>query len=72
MFEQITLTWFLVIFVALVPISYRALQALNFGNLFQRNSTWQIKFLLIVISISLAFLVAFAVLTIFREISAIF
>lgn len=72
MAEKIILMWFLIIFVALVPINYRALQALNFGNLFQRNSTWQIKFLMIVISISLAFLVAFAVLTIFREISAIF
>ena len=72
MIEQIIITWFLVIFVALVPINYRALQALNFGSLFQRNSTWQIKFLMIVISLSLAFLVAFAVLTIFREISGVF
>jgi uncharacterized membrane protein YwzB len=60
MVDKIIIMWFFFIFIGLIPLNYRALMALDFSHLFRRSSTWQIKLLMTFISISLAFLIAFA------------
>lgn len=60
MSDYLILMWFFIIFIPLVFTCYRALMALDLAKLFRPNSTWQIKLLTIVLSIALAFIVAFA------------
>ncbi|HNZ49948.1 MAG TPA: DUF1146 family protein [Bacilli bacterium] len=72
MFEKLLFMGYLLIFLGLIPIIYRALMALDFSQLFQRNSQWQIKFLMGILSIVLAFLAAFAVLTTMEYIRSLF
>ena len=52
--------WFFIIFIPLIFACYHAIMALDFSKLFKPNSTWQIKLLTLVLSISLAFIVAFS------------
>jgi uncharacterized membrane protein YwzB len=72
MTDDFLLMGYLFVFLGLIPIIFKALLALNFSELFQRQSTWQIKFLLGIISVVLAFLVAFSILTTFETIRALF
>lgn len=72
MFDKILTMWFLVIFIVLAAISFRALAAVKFSNLFQRASTWQIRFLVTIISIILAFLASFAFIYIVERIVSVF
>lgn len=72
MFEKLLFMGYLIIFLGLIPINYRALMALDFSSLFQRNSTWQIKFLVGTISIVLAFLMAYSILITMEYIRSLF
>ncbi|MGD9605621.1 MAG: hypothetical protein AB7V00_05695 [Bacilli bacterium] len=72
MFEKLLFMAYLIIFLGLIPINYKALMALDFSQLFQRNSQWQIKFIVGIISIVFAFLVAFAMLTTMEYIRSLF
>ncbi|MDD4057047.1 MAG: DUF1146 family protein [Bacilli bacterium] len=60
MFDYLVLMWFFVIFIPLTFACYHAFMAVDFSKFFRPNSTWQIKLLTLVLSISLAFIVAFA------------
>ena len=71
MFPKIITMWFLFIFIILIPINYRALMALNFSNIFQRSSTWQIRFLMMLISIIMAFMTSFAFIYIIERIVSV-
>ena len=71
MFDKIITMWFLFILIGSVPINYRALMALNFSKLFQKASTWQIRFLMMLISILMAFLAAFAFVYIIERIISV-
>jgi len=71
MLPKIITMWFLFIFIVLIPITYRALMALNFSNIFNRSSTWQIRFLMMLISIILAFLASFAFISIIERIVSV-
>jgi len=72
MFDKILTMWFLIIFIVLVTVTYRALGAIKFSNLFQRASTWQIRFLVTLISIILAFLTSFAFIYTIERIVSVF
>lgn len=61
MVDNVITMWFFFIFLGLIPMNYRALMAIDFSRIFRRNSTWQIKLLMTFISISLAFLVSYAI-----------
>jgi len=61
MMEVVKVSLFLSVFGVMILINYRVLNALDFSKLFKPNSTGQIKIILIVLSISLAFLVAFSI-----------
>ncbi|HHZ17897.1 MAG TPA: hypothetical protein GX390_01270 [Acholeplasmataceae bacterium] len=71
MFSKLLTMWFLFIIIILVPVIYRALMALRFSSLFNRASTWQIKFLMALISFILAFLAAFAFVFIIERIVSV-
>lgn len=71
MFSKLLTMWFLFIIIILVPVIYRALMALRFSSLFNRASTWQIKFLMALISFILAFLAAFAFVFILERIVSV-
>jgi len=68
---KILTTWFLIIFIVLIPINYRSLMAIKFSSIFQRSSTWQIKFLITILSIIMAFFVAFAFVYIIERIKLV-
>lgn len=71
MFDKILTMWFLFIIIVLVPLNYRALMALKFSNLFHRASTWQIRFLVTLISFLMAFLTAFAFIYVIERIASV-
>ena len=72
MFEKLIFMAYLFIFLGLIPINYKALMALDFSQLFQRNSSWQIKFVCGIISVVLAFLLALAFITTMEYIRSLF
>jgi len=71
MVEKIIIMWFFIIFLGLIPVVYKALMAIDFSTIFKRSSTWQIKLLTIFISISLAFIVSYAIMTSLEKILTI-
>ncbi|MGD9886396.1 MAG: hypothetical protein AB7T03_00355 [Bacilli bacterium] len=72
MFEKLIFMTYLLIFLGLIPINYKALMALDFSQLFQRNSSWQIKFVCGILSVVLAFLMAFSFITTMEYIRSLF
>lgn len=72
MIEKLIVMWFYIIFFILIPLIYKALMALDFSNLFKRSSTWQIKFLMIIVSIVFAYIVASAIEMFFIRFSSLF
>lgn len=58
MYDTIIMAWTLVVLIAVTSVSYVALQALDFSHLFKKASTWQIRFLILVVSLALGLMVA--------------
>lgn len=61
--------WYFVIFIPVSVASYFALMALDFSKLFKSNSTWQIRVITLLISISLGFIIADGVLGIITRLA---
>lgn len=72
MFEKLIFMAYLLIFLGFIPINYKALMALDFSQLFQRNSSWQIKFVCGILSVVLAFLLGLAFMTTMEYIRSMF
>ncbi|MDD4000574.1 MAG: DUF1146 family protein [Bacilli bacterium] len=68
MIDNLIIMWFFFILIGFTPLTYKALMAIDFSKTFRKNSTWQIKFLMTFISISLAFIIAFAFSVILEKI----
>lgn len=64
--------WFFIFLIPLVPITFRALMALDFAKLFLPNAVWQIRLLVLLLSVIIAFLFSFAMYTIIDLIIAFF
>jgi len=58
--ENIITLWYFMFFFGFIFITYRALMAIDYSKLFKYNSTWQIKTIVLFISIIIAFLLAYA------------
>jgi len=55
----VKLVWFLVILIVVAMITYRALGAVDYSKIFKARSTWQIRTLVLLVSIIVGGLVAF-------------
>ncbi|HHU20956.1 MAG TPA: DUF1146 domain-containing protein [Acholeplasma sp.] len=55
----VKLAWFLVILVIVAIITYRALGAVDYSKIFKARSTWQIRTLVLLVSIIVGGLIAY-------------
>ncbi len=55
----VKLVWFLVILIVVAMITYRALGAVDYSKIFKARSTWQIRTLVLLVSIIVGGLVGF-------------
>ncbi len=55
----VKLVWFLVILIVVAMITYRALGAVDYSKIFKARSTWQIRTLVLLVSIIIGGLVGF-------------
>ncbi|HHV14509.1 MAG TPA: DUF1146 domain-containing protein [Acholeplasmataceae bacterium] len=58
-FAIVKLVWFIVILVVVALVTYRALGAVDYSKIFKARSTWQIRILVLLISIIVGGLVGF-------------
>lgn len=63
--------WFLVLMFGLSAIVYRTFQAIDYSKIFRRNSTWEIRTLVLLLSIAIAYLVASAFISVLERIMSI-
>jgi uncharacterized membrane protein YwzB len=70
-YYKIEAIWYIVMFASITIITYYALMSVDFSKLFRRSSTWQIKILLIFVSIIFGFLVASGINEIISKILSI-
>ena len=61
-------TWYMIIFFGLIPIVYKALTAMDVSRIFKRNSTWEIRLLVLLMSIVLSYLTASAFVAVLERI----
>lgn len=50
--------WFFLVFFPLIPIVFKALMALDVGNLFKKNKVWEIRLIFALVSIIISYLTA--------------
>ncbi len=62
MIDYYVQVWYFVIFIPVSIAAYFALMAIDFSKIFKNNSTWQIRVITLLISISLGFIIADGVL----------
>ena len=55
----VKVAWFLVILIIIAIITYRALGAVDYSKIFKARSTWQIRTLVLLVSIIVGGLIAF-------------
>lgn len=55
----VKLAWFLVILIIVAIITYRALGAVDYSKIFKARSTWQIRTLVLLVSIIVGGLIAY-------------
>ncbi|MDD3382184.1 MAG: DUF1146 family protein [Bacilli bacterium] len=48
-------------FLPLIPLCFKALSAIDFSKVFKQNSTWQIRLLILLLSIIISYLLASAI-----------
>lgn len=71
MFEIYQLVWAAISFILSFTVMFYALQALDFSKLFKKNSTWQIKAMIVLVSAAIAFMIALGIGNILELISSI-
>lgn len=69
---DIAAIWFFVFLIPLIPICFRALMALDFSKMFKPNAIWQIRLLVLLLSVIIAFLFSYAMYTIVKLILGFF
>lgn len=57
-YEAFLQIWYFVILIPVSVATYYALMALDFSKLFKANSTWQIRVLSLLISLTIGFVLA--------------
>jgi uncharacterized membrane protein YwzB len=62
----------IILFFATTLMIYNAMQALDLGRIFQRNSANQIRFVFIVLSVILGYLFADAIVSLFELVNGMF
>lgn len=60
--------WFLMLFLPLCVITFRALMAVDYSKIFYKGRVWEIRFLFLIVSIGLAYLFASAFIKIIEVI----
>ena len=58
-FAIVKLVWFIVILVVVALVTYRALGAVDYSKIFKARSTWQIRTLVLLVSIIVGGLIAY-------------
>ena len=68
MTDLILAAWYMLLFFGLIPIVYKALTALDYEKLFRRNSTWEIRLLVLLLSVVISYLTSSAFVAVLEKI----
>lgn len=63
---------YFILFFPLIPICFKALLALDFSKMFKVNSSWQIRVLVLLLSVILSYLFSSAIVGMLERIYQLF